>query len=129
MSKRYILATGFYCVFIWILSSRSEPGDLELPFMFEGIDKVGHMALYGGLAAVVSLGLRKSRSGVSAWAQVFVPILFATVYGVTDECHQYFVPMRHFDIVDLMADMAGATAVQCALCYRWLRDLPGRVNA
>ncbi|GMV93085.1 MAG: hypothetical protein AMXMBFR82_28630 [Candidatus Hydrogenedentota bacterium] len=123
MSKRYLLATGLYCAFIWVLSSQSEPGDFELPFTFEGMDKVGHMFLYGGLAAVVSLGLRRARVRPSAWVQVFAPILFATFYGVTDEIHQYFVPMRHFDIVDLIADLAGATVVQCALCYRWLRNL------
>jgi VanZ family protein len=119
VSKRYLLATGLYCAFIWLLSSQSDPGDFELPFTFHGIDKIGHMILFGGLAAVVSVGLHRSKRPVTPWVQGFVPVLFATLYGVTDEFHQYFVPMRQFDIVDIMADMAGAVSVQCILCYLW----------
>jgi len=121
VSKRYLLATGLYCAFIWLLSSQSDPGDFEMPFTFHGMDKVGHMILFGGLAAVVSVGLRRSQRPISTWAQGFVPVLFATIYGVMDEFHQYFVPMRQFDIVDIIADMAGAAFVQCVLCYIWWR--------
>ncbi len=122
MRKRYIFATVCYCAFIWFLSSQSDAGGLELPFTFDGIDKVGHMILYGGLAAVVSFGIRRSDRTATPWVQCFVPVLFATLYGVTDEIHQLFVPMRHFDIVDIMADLAGSAAVQCGLCYRWWQD-------
>jgi VanZ family protein len=119
LRKRYAIATGAYCAIIWFLSSQPGPGDLKLPFLFEGMDKVAHMILYGGLAALVSVGLHRSGRPVSPWVQAFVPLLFATVYGITDEIHQYFVPMRQAELVDVLADLAGATIVQCVLCYFW----------
>ncbi len=89
--------------------------------MFEGIDKVGHMTLYGGLAALISVGLHRSPKPVTPGFQCFFPILFATLYGVTDEIHQIFVPMRQFEVVDIVADIAGAAIVQAILCFVWWR--------
>jgi len=119
LSKKYIVATVLYCALIWGLSSTSKPSEIELPFMFEGMDKAGHLILYAGLAAVVSVGIRRAEKPATPWFQCFVPILFAAFYGLTDEIHQIFVPMRQFDLADLMADTAGAALIQCFLCYRW----------
>ena len=41
---------------------------------------------------------------------------FSTIYGVTDEGHQYFVPPRQTDVFDLMADAIGA-AVSAGVLY------------
>lgn len=35
-------------------------------------------------------------------------IALCLIYGITDEVHQYFVPTRHPDIIDLARDMLGA---------------------
>ena len=128
MRKRYLIATGVYCAAIWFLSSQPGPGDFELPFIFVGMDKVAHMILYGGLAAIVSVGFRRSGRPVKPWVQVFVPVLFATFYGVTDEIHQYFVPTRNADIFDIFADLAGAALVQCVLCFVWRRTKADNVG-
>jgi len=117
--KRYIVATGFYCAAIWYLSSQPGPGTLELPFVFQGMDKIAHMILYGGLAALVSVGIRRSDRPAKPWVQNFVPILFASLYGVTDEIHQYFVPTREADVADIVANLAGAAIIQGILCYFW----------
>lgn len=124
MRKRYIVATSIYCLFIWLLSAESRPETLQLPLLFPGMDKLCHMVLYAGLAALVSVGIHRSGRPVSPWSQCFVPILFATFYGATDEIHQLFIPFRHCDISDLIADMAGATAIQAVLCYMWWRGRP-----
>lgn len=29
------------------------------------------------------------------------------IFGLFDECHQYFVPGRHFDLMDWIADIVG----------------------
>lgn len=121
MQRRYITATTLYCAFIFLLSSSSKAGTFDWPFTFEGLDKICHMLLYGGLAAVISVGLHRSPKPASLWFQGFFPIVFATLYGVTDEIHQLFVPMREFDLLDIMADLAGAAAVQTILCYFWWR--------
>lgn len=84
-------------------------------------DKVAHAILYAGLAAVVSLGIRCSNDGVHLAVQIVIPILFATLYGITDEIHQIFVPRRSCDFMDVIADFAGATLMQCALCWWFVR--------
>lgn len=43
------------------------------------------------------------------WARGFVAILLATLYGVTDEFHQLFVPGRSADRYDVLADCLGAS--------------------
>ena len=69
-----------------------------------------HAVAYGVLAAVLLRGLvgaRWRRVGVEAAWQA---ALLATLYGVTDEVHQRFVPLRTPELADLIADAAGATA-------------------
>ncbi len=116
----YYVMTAAYCALIWALSASQNLGTITLPF--NGADKLIHMTLYAGLAACVSVGMRRSPKPVSAWSQCFVPILFAFFYGFTDEVHQIFVPNRMFDFADMVADMAGATAIQTVLCWFWLRS-------
>ena len=122
MRLPYLVATALYCVFLFTLSSDSDPPKLEFPWQIMGLDKVFHAILYSVLGAIVSVGMRRSGKPVSPWAQCFVPILFAVLYGVTDEVHQIFVPNRNFDVGDLLADLAGATLAQTALCYAYWRN-------
>ncbi len=119
MKPRYILLTALYCAGIFYLSSQSDPLDVEIPF--PGMDKALHVLVYGGLAAVVSFGIRRSGNSVSARVQYLAPILFAGLYGVSDEIHQVFVPNRHLDPFDVVADVAGAVLVQTALWLWWRR--------
>ena len=117
MKLRYVAATAAYCAGIFWLSSRPDP--VPTDYDFSGFDKLAHMALYGGLAALVSVGMRRSGNPVAPWLQVLVPIAFALFYGVTDEIHQTFIPQRNFDPLDLVANTAGAVLVQALLCRSW----------
>ena len=120
MSAPYWLATGLYCAGLFWLSSDSTP---IIPMaLFPYQDKVAHAVLYAGLAAVVSIGMRRSRQPKAPTAQFWTPLLCACVYGVSDEIHQIFVPNRVFDLWDIAADALGAAAVQALLCrYVWRR--------
>ena len=124
MRAPYWLATALYCAGLFWLSSDST---LIVPAaLFPYQDKVAHAILYAGLAAVVSVGMRRSRPPKAPAAQFWIPLLFACFYGVTDEIHQIFVPNRVFDPCDIAADTLGAVAVQAVLCgYLWRR--PRRV--
>jgi len=91
---------------IFSISSLSQPPQLpsEIPF----VDKTVHAVLYGGLAAVM---LRALAAGL--WVGVTVArgawsAIGATLYGITDEIHQRFVPGRMYDVVDMVADAIGA---------------------
>lgn len=61
-----------------------------------------HMIKYAflGLLLSIALGLRTKSA--------FFAMILASVYGVTDEIHQFFVPGRVASIVDIAADSLGA---------------------
>lgn len=112
----YRLQTLLYCAAIFWLSSREDlPSDSLLPDI-PGIDKIIHAILYAGLAAVISIGLRRSNANLRPGFQFWLPILFVILYGASDELHQYFVPTRTADPFDLLADTVGACAIQFILC-------------
>jgi len=39
---------------------------------------------------------------------IVLSILSSSLYGLSDEIHQYFVAYRDADIMDILADMAGS---------------------
>lgn len=72
-------------------------GGLDFAWRFPGDDKLVHVALYAVLGALL-----RAATGRTGWA-----IGLASMYGVTDEAHQAFVPGRHADPLDWAADTAG----------------------
>jgi VanZ family protein len=83
---------------IFWLSSRSQLPSPRLPH----IDKVEHATAYAVLAWLAARGLR-SAAADPGWA-----VALASLYGVSDEIHQAFVPGRSPDVLDWAADTAGA---------------------
>jgi VanZ family protein len=115
LKPRYVLLTLMYCAGLFWLSSGANP--IHVKPVFPGEDKIVHACLYAGLACVVSMGLRRSGRTYAPWVLFLAPILFAALYGVTDEFHQRFVPGRTCDVWDLTADACGAIIVQIAIYY------------
>lgn len=66
-------------------------------------DKLGHLALYGVLGFALAWG-RNRAPGVIPHALL---IALGALYGISDEFHQMYVPGRHPDFVDWIADVAG----------------------
>jgi VanZ family protein len=77
----------------------SPPGDLS--------DKDVHIGAYSGLGALTTRALGKGIRDVS-WRSVSGAIVIATLYGVSDEFHQKYVPGRTFERVDMLADAIGS---------------------
>lgn len=124
----YCLLTAAYCAAIFFFSSSINP--VSLPDTGFSLDKVAHAVLYAGLAATVSVGIRRSRPTVRPWVQFVVPIVFAALYAVSDELHQYFVPGRYCDFKDILADVTGAILIQVVLCgFVWRIRCWGRASA
>jgi len=103
-------------------------------------DKHVHMLVYAGLAVVLVRALSGGRwSGVTVATTVQAAAI-AIAYGASDELHQAFVPDRHSDVADLVADAAGAAlaAVAVGAMSRWkhrgkrtdstIERAPGRVG-
>ena len=111
----FAAGVAVYCGMIFYLSSMPSP---PLPAPFPFFDKIVHFLLFGGLGAVVAMGLRGAAHEYSTGARVIVPIVFCFLYGLSDEIHQLFVPERMCDLADLAADVLGA-AVAAGLASRF----------
>ena len=99
-------------VLIFVLSSISGLGPIP-----GGVDDgVAHALQYAVLAALLLRGLAGARwRGVKVRAAALT-VLLATLYGVTDEAHQWFVPGRTAEVTDLVADALGAAVAAGVIC-------------
>jgi VanZ family protein len=64
----------------------------------------------------------------AAWQRVcLIGLVLASLYGISDEIHQSFVPGRHCTVADACADLAGAALAYAGalLDYRMLTRHPG----
>ena len=98
---------------IFLASSDPYPDFMVMPFPH--YDKIIQMVAFGCLNILVAQGLRHSGRTYSTFTLAVVPVLFTTFYGITDEIHQYFVPSRTFDVLDMAADATGAVLAQAFL--------------
>lgn len=86
------------------------------PWLENVYDKVGHALSYGVLCWLYSRALRHGGRLTASTAAASVAL--STLYGLTDEVHQRFVPGRTPSIADLAADLAGATVMALLLLWR-----------
>ncbi|HSE57745.1 MAG TPA: VanZ family protein [Nitrospiraceae bacterium] len=97
-----------YAGMIFFVSGLSHPEE-ELPSFLSGIsDKVLHLVEYGGLSLLCYRAFRWAAGEWGAAHALWLAIVTATVYGLSDELHQVFVPPREADPWDLTADALGA---------------------
>jgi len=96
-----------WAALIFFLSAQSELPEVMDAFVAR--DKLAHAAAYAVLTLLLLWGARFPRDR-AAWGWV----LLAVLYGALDEVHQRFVPLRHADVFDLLADALGAVTVGLA---------------
>ncbi|MFP4623813.1 MAG: VanZ family protein [Gemmatimonadota bacterium] len=77
---------------------------LDTPDLPSGSDKVAHFILYAVGGALAAWAGRKRRRASAAWIALGLVLLT----GAADELHQATVPYRNADIMDWVADAAGA---------------------
>lgn len=96
-----------YAAGIFIESSL--PGDNFPEIDVTLIDKYVHFIIYFGLCLLFFYSLKNQTKFTKLHSSpFFFAWLFASLYGITDELHQYFVPGRSSDILDWVADTTGA---------------------
>ena len=97
---------------IFFASSRSH---VAVPRGLANVDKIAHFSVYGLLATLL---VRLGR-GPRAW---WLALLATSLYGASDEWHQYFVPGRSCEFGDWIADTTGgALAIVLYVQWSWYR--------
>ncbi len=108
----YWVPVIIYAAFIFYLSSISFAIKRR---PFPHYDKVLHLFIYGILCLLFGRALKVTvRDGVKIYVPL-IAILLTIGYGIFDEYHQSYTPMRRADIQDVFADGLGAVAAQTAL--------------
>ncbi|MDR3192506.1 MAG: VanZ family protein, partial [Treponema sp.] len=102
-----VLAAG-----IWYLSSLPV---LPKPVGLLGFDKFQHFLAYCALAAAIALWFSREKWRRSGFGLPALTAALASIYGLIDEIHQYFVPGRNCDAGDWISDTLGALAAAAAV--------------
>ena len=86
-----------------------------LPMAQTVTDNDLHVMLYFGFGVLLTRAL--SKGFVTLWTAVLVTVL-AGLYGISDEFHQWFVPPRDVEGLDVVADTVGGALAGFGL-YAW----------
>ena len=89
---------------IFVASSTADPDPLPGRFL----DKVLHLGVYAVLGALFARALAGGRLTAATRVHALLAVVLSTLYGITDEWHQSFVPGRTPDAMDVAADALGA---------------------
>jgi VanZ family protein len=105
----YWVPVALYAGVIFFLSDQSHPEEHLPSFLLKDVsDKVLHAVEYAVLGALCYRAFRWGLNGQVAARALIIAIVAASLYGVTDEVHQLFVPFRESSWLDWLADTIGA---------------------
>ena len=103
---KFWLPVYLYAGLIFFYSSLSSPPPLAPKILYG--DKLLHFVEYAILGYLIARAAKNSSfSKLRTNFRIFA-VCAAFVYGVSDEFHQYFVPGREVEILDVLANGAGA---------------------
>ena len=102
---KYWLPPLGWALLIFDFSSKSFE-NLTLPF--EHLDKLIHAGEYGVLCLLLYRAFIHTQRRWCREKAVMLSILLCMLYGISDEIHQMFIPMRTPDVLDFLADSMGA---------------------
>ena len=120
---RYLLwtLTVAYMLAIYYLSSASDIG-ASIP-LENGLDKILHAVEYAGLAMLWHASLRATAYHWNRNQCASLAFAVASMYALSDELHQSYVPLRTSSVYDLAADVAGALVVLMIFTgFLWKRE-------
>jgi VanZ family protein len=101
-----------YYALIFILSSLRIKGQPSLPFLDKGL----HLVEFALLGFLLSLGFFLG-FGSSVRVKSLFTLASGILLGCLDEIHQYFVPERSFEVLDMVADSIGILIGLTAFYY------------
>ncbi|NUO08207.1 MAG: VanZ family protein [Candidatus Brocadia sp.] len=98
------LLTVAYASFIYYASSQ-DTSSVPLPSYS---DKVIHFFVFGLLCLMICWSLSSVTIGSKWIYKIILAIGITSLYGASDEFHQFFTPNRSVDILDWLVDTGGA---------------------
>lgn len=117
----YWVPVALYAGFIFFMSAQAHPEEQLPSFLLKDVsDKVLHAVEYAVLGVLCYRGFRWGVNGQVASRALLFAIVTASLYGMTDEAHQLFVPFRESSWQDWLADTIGAAIG--VLSWRFLRS-------
>ena len=117
----YWVPVALYAGMIFYLSAQSHPEENLPSFVFKEVsDKVLHAVAYGILSLLCYRAFRWAAGPAVARQAVVLAIVMASLYGITDEVHQSFVPLRDSSWLDWLADTIGAGIA--TMSWRFIRS-------
>jgi VanZ family protein len=102
---QYWLPIILYCLLIFIQSSYPSPSQLS---SVTHLDKLLHFTAYACLAGLWVRALNTLSIGENKRLVIALGILLSSLYGISDEVHQSFVPFRTADAFDAVMDIIGS---------------------
>ena len=114
-----------FTILIFILSSFRQ----KLPLPGEGVSApdysmyIYHIGEFGLFTMLLMLGFYPQ-------FKLYFLIGISLLYGVLDEIHQFFVPTRYFDVVDILCNSIGVVlgVIFCLIIYRNKNKIMERFN-
>ncbi len=94
-----------YCLAIYIQSDFPSPERIP---SFQFSDKVLHFWAYAVMGILFYRAYQTLRFKDNVRKLMLLSVVSASLYGISDEIHQYFVPFRDADILDAVANTLGA---------------------
>lgn len=98
----YFIPAVLYYSLIFYLSSKRIHVEVGVPLA----DKMAHLFEFAVLAIFLFFGFSKSFK-TTLKIKVLLTSITGILLSLSDELHQYFVPRRHFDILDAVANIVG----------------------
>ena len=103
-----------YCVFIFIQSALPSP---DFGPSWPLSDKLLHFAGYFVLGVLICRAFSRVPILNTRNKIIIISIAFSTLYGLSDEFHQFFVSARQADYLDFLADLAGSVVGVLGFCW------------
>ena len=115
------LGVFLYALLIFGLSAVPAP---YVPLEISRLDKLFHFILYFPFGLLVLKALRASFDSGKLYS-LLIAIFVISIYALSDEFHQTFVPGRQFSLIDMSFDVEGALT-GCLLIYGQNRSFSKR---
>ncbi|MBT8367954.1 MAG: VanZ family protein [Deltaproteobacteria bacterium] len=110
----YWLPLIAYCVLIYIQSDHPSPESIP---SFRFSDKLLHFVAYAVMGVLFYRAYQTLPFKNNIQLVMLLSMISASLYGISDEIHQSFVPLRDAQLLDAISDTLGAI---CGVrLYHW----------